>query len=379
MRKAAIILVAILLALGAGSQALSNALSGSQPALAASLSPFAAPAYERSAATLIRADAETNAIDVSEAQVPAQHAVDDSLLATEALAVLALASENVEQRKAILDSALAVSRRGRVLNSAALVLAAEDQDTELLLSTLNRTLLLYPSQQEAIVPLLVEQLSNEQLVPAFVEIFETEPDWGQEFFIRAASDPDLAGNLARVRLGLSPDTAVAYEANRAILRVLARTNRTQEAAQLFARIRSMDEVPVTTGSLGWENEFPPFQWDLYDRDGRFARRSMDGSSIAISARSGLGGLLGRRLIRIGDSTVVFQVEHTLDPGTFSQVRLTLECPETEQRWTDVLGPSPTMMRVDQPLDCEYAWLGIAARSSAGSSAISGEILDITIM
>lgn len=379
MRKAAIILVAILLALGAGSQALSSALANSQPALAATLSPFASPAYERSAATLIKADPQTNAIDVSEAQAPARNAVDDSLLATEALAVLALATDDPERRKAILNSALAVSRRGRVLNSASLVLAAEGQDTDLLLTTLNRTLLLYPSQQDAIVPLLVEQLSNEQLVPAFVEIFETEPEWGEEFFIRAASDPELAGNLAQVRLGLSPDTAVAYEANRAILRVLARTNRTQEAAALYARIRTMTETPVTTGSLGWDDEFPPFQWELYDRDGRFARRSMDGDSIAISARSGLGGLLGRRLIRLGDATVVFQVEHTLDPGSYSRIRLTLECPDTEQRWTDVLGPSPTMMRVDQTLDCEYAWLGIAARSTAGSSAISGEILDITIM
>lgn len=379
MRKAVIIVVALLLALGAGSQALSNALADKQPALAASLSPFAAPALERSAATLIKADAQTNAIDVTDAQVPARKAVDKSLLSTEALGVLAIASEDPERRKAILDAALALSRRGRVLNSAALVVAADTRDTDLLLATLNRTLLLYPSQQDAIVPLLVEQLSNERLVPAFVEIFETEPLWGEAFFIQAASDPDLASNLAQVRLGLSPDTAVAYEANRAILRLLARTNRIEEAAALFSRIRSMDNVPVANGSLGWEEEFPPFHWLFFDRDGRFARPSANHSSIAISVRRGYGGVLAQRLIRLGDATTVFQVEHTLGPESASRVRLTLECPGSEVRWSDSLGPSPTMMRVDRALDCEYAWLGIAARSNSGSSAISGEILDITIM
>jgi len=379
MRKAAIIIAASLLALGAGSQALSNALADNRPGLAAQLSPFASEPQEREAARLIEADAQTGAIDVSAAQAPAGQALASTLLATEALGVVALGQEDPQQRAAVMDAALALSRRGRVLNSAALVTAVESRDTDRLLATLNRTLLLYPSQKDAMIPLMVEQLANAQLVPAFVQILETEPEWGEDFLIQAASQVELAPNLARVRLSLPLDTAVPYEADRAILRTLARTGQLAEAGRLFARIRSLDEVAPARGSLGWDNEFPPFQWQFFDQGGRFARPATDGHSLMVTTRAGYGGLLARRLIRLGDTTTVFQVTHSLDIGSASRVRLTLECPDSEARWSDTLGPSPTMMRVDQPLDCDYVWLGIAARAPSGSSAISGEILDISVM
>ena len=95
-------------------------------------------------------------------------------------------------------------------------------------------------------------------------------------------------------------------------------------------------------------------------------------------RSGNGGLLARRLIRLPETTTVFQVSHTLDMRSASRVRLTLQCAEGEGRWSDALGPSPTMMRVDQALDCDYAWLGITARAPAGGP-LSGQITDITVM
>lgn len=379
MRKLAIITAACLLAIGAGSQALSNAMADSQPGLAARSSPFASQAYEEQATQLMKADAQTGAIDVAAALPPARKALDASLLATEALGVLALGQDDPQQRAAILDAALAASRRGRVLNSAALVAAVESGDTEGLLATLNRTLLLYPSQKDAMIPLMVEQLANESLVPAFVQILQTEPAWGGDFLLQAATQVELAPNLARMRLALPLDSAVPYEADRAILRTLARAGLLDEAGQLFARIRSMDEVPVARGSLGWDNEYPPFQWQFFDQAGRFARLSADGQSLMVSTRAGHGGLLARRLVRLGNASTVFQVTHSLDMGSASRVRLTLQCPDSEARWSDALGPSPTMMRVDQPLDCDYAWLDIVVRAPTGSSAISGEVLDISVM
>ncbi len=379
MRKFAIIAAASLLAMASASQALSNALADDNPALAASLSPYAAPALEKSAVALVTADPETNSVDFTASEPAARQAVDAGLLSTEALAILAMQGGDPQTGAAILEAAQAASRRGRVINSAALIAALEAEDNALLLAALNRTLLLYPSQQDTTVPLMVEQLANERLLPAFVDIFETEPLWGAQFFREAVLQPELADNIARVRLGLSPDTVVDYEADRAILRLLARTQKIDEAAQLFARIRSLDSVPVARGSLGWEDEYTPFHWQFYDQDNRFARKSTDGDSIMISTRGGYGGVLARRLIRLGDTTTVFQVEHTLDPSASGRVRLTLECPGSEQRWSDTLGPSPTMMRLDRDLGCEYAWLGIAARAPNGGDVISGQILDITIM
>ncbi|WP_120077629.1 hypothetical protein [Aurantiacibacter odishensis] len=378
VRKFAIVAVAAVLAVGSASQALSNVLADGQPALAVSLSLFAAPAFEQRAVAQVTADPDSNVVDFSAAIPAAQHAVGRELLATEALAVLAMGTQSAAERDAILDAALAASRRGRVLNSAALIAAVERRDDDQLLASLNRTLLLYPSQEEAMIPLLVDQLSNETLVLAFVQILNTGPEWGEQFFRQAAARDELVGNLSRVRLDMSPDASVELEADRAILRAMARTQRLDEAATLFARIRSLEAVPVSSGALGWEDVYTPFHWEFYEQPGAFARPTTDAEAILVSVRSGYGGPLGQRLIRLGEGTTVFEVEHSLDAGAAGRARLTLACPGGEMAWSDALGPSPTIMRVDQNVGCEFAWLGLTARAPSGSPAISGEILSISV-
>ncbi|WP_338242943.1 hypothetical protein [Aurantiacibacter hainanensis] len=379
MRNIVIIAVAALLAILAGSQALSNALASREPALAARLSPLAAEASEREAASLVSADTGALTIDVSAARGAASRALDRSLLSTEALAILALASPDPDRQAEIMEGALALSRRGRVLNSAAMMTYAETRQVDELLETLNRTLLIYPSQKEAMIPLLIEQLSNDGLVPAFVDLLATEPQWAEDFLVEAAVQDELADNLAAIRLALPRDTQVGYEADRSILRALARVRSYDTAAQLYARILGEESLPPVSGSLGWGNVYSPFHWDVYDRAGRFARVDSDGNALGLTVRSGNGGLLARRLIRLPETTTVFQVSHTLDVRSASHVRLTLQCAQGEGRWSDTLGPSPTMMRVDQELDCEYVWLGITARAPAGTVPLSGQITDITVM
>lgn len=379
MRKAAIMVAAFVLAMAAGAQALSNSLARQQPVIAAALSPYAAEAHEEAATALISADAQSGKIDVSGAEGHAARAAEAGLLSTEALAILALAQEDAYRREAIIDAAFAASRRGRVLNSAAMIAALEASDTDRLLTALNRTMLLYPSQREAMIPLMVQQLADKRMVPAFVQLLQTEPEWAEDFYIAAAREPDLAANIAQTRLSLPPGTTVAYEANRAILRALARAGQWDEAGALFARINDLDAVPPISGTLGWSDEYTPLEWEFFDRSGYFARRATDGDSITVMARGGNGGVIARRLVRLPETTTVFQVSHSLDMGSASRVRISLECPESNARWSDSLGPSPTMMRVDQALDCDYAWLRIMANAPAGAPVISGEILEITVM
>ncbi|WAT17580.1 hypothetical protein OZN62_11715 [Aurantiacibacter sp. MUD11] len=379
MRKIAILALATVLAIGSASQAFSNAVADSQPAIAAQLSPFAARPQQKLATSLIEAGAEDGSLDVSAALPHAEAALDNDLLATEALAVMALAQDDPAARNTLVDAALAVSRRGRVLNSAALVAATANGDTDTLLAALNRSLLLYPSQKEAMIPLLVEQLADDRMAPAFIPLLDTNPDWAEEFWVAVGAREELAQNAATVRLGLAPESAVSRESDRAILRLLSRTGRLQEAAQVYARLRGEQQLPAQTGSLGWQNTYVPFDWQFYDVGGRFARPASDGESLTISVRAGYGGVLARRLVRLDGSTSFFEVTHSLDPASTSRVRLTLECPDSDARWSDTFSRSPTGMRVDVPMPCEYAWLGIEARATAGSQNISGQILDIKRM
>ena len=379
MRRIAIIALAVVLALASGAQALSSALSDRQPELAAQLSPYAWRALEQQATDLVTADVEAEALDVSAAQAPAAAAVANNLLSTEALAILALAQDDAAQRDAMLDAALAATRRGRVLNSAAMFAAVDRSDSETLLAGLNRTLLLYPSQKETMIPVMVQQLADARMVPAFVTLLDSTPEWSENFFVLAAANDDLADNLGAVRLGLARGTAVTVESDRAVLRLLARNGRLDQAAAVYARMNGQDEVAAQTGPLGWENRFVPFEWQFYDQGGRFARPSTNGDALAINVRSGYGGPLARRLVRLEGNRPFFEVTHSLDSASASRMRLSLECPDSDVRWSNPMGPSPTGMRVDVALPCEYAWLTIEGRSPGGTPAISGELLQISIM
>lgn len=379
MRKTVIVLAAALLAIGAASQSLSNALIGSQPELAARLSPYAGRAEERRATELIEADLEQQSLDMAAAEPFAARAVAKDLLAGEALAVLAMSETDGARRQAILSAALGATRRGRVLNSAAMFAAVDAEDTDTLLTTLNRTLLLYPSQKEAMIPVMVEQLADPRMVPAFVTLLETSPDWAEEFYVQAAAQNALADNLGAVRLALPASTPVSQESDRAVLRQLARTGRIDQAAGVYARMRNVAEVPADNGTLGWADQYVPFEWQFFDQGGRFARPATDGSAVMLSVRSGFGGPLARRLIRLDGGSTFFEVNHSLDAASASRLRLSLECPDSDAGWSNPLGPSPTGMRVDVTLPCDYAWLTIEGRAAAGSPAISGELLDISIL
>lgn len=379
MRKTVIVPLAVVLAILSASQGLSNALTSSRPELAAQLSPFAGRADERRATSLIEADVEAQALDVEAAAPFAATAVQKDLLSGEALAILALAADDPARRDAIVSAALAATRRGRVLNSAAMFTAVEAEDTDTLLTTLNRTLLLYPSQKESMIPVMVEQLADRRMVPAFVTLLESSPAWAEEFYVQAAAQDALADNLGAVRLGVPQTTPVSRESERAVLRLLARTGRIDQAAAVYARMRDIDHVPADNGSLGWANEFVPFEWQFFDLAGRFARPATDGTAVMVSVRSGYGGLLARRLIRLDGGSTFFEVTHSLSAASASRMRLTLECPGSDVRWSNPLGPSPTGMRVDVAMPCDHAWLSLEGRATAGSPPISGELLNISIL
>jgi len=225
----------------------------------------------------------------------------------------------------------------------------------------------------------VQQLGDPRMVPGFVQLLRTAPAWAEAFYVQAAGDDALATNMAAVRLGLPENTPVSRESDRAVLRQLARNGLIDEAAQVYLRVLGSASPPPANGPLGWSTDYAPFDWQFYDQGGRFARPASDASALVVSVRAGYGGVLARRLVRLDGNSTFFEVTHTLDPASASHVRLTLECPNSDASWADTLGPSPTGMRVDVRLPCEYAWLSVDGRAPAEGQGISGQLLSIAIL
>ncbi len=384
MRKSAIGVFCLVLAVLAGGHAASNALASDNPQLAARLSPFAAPANQRLSTLTQRvvqgADGRT-VIDVGNALPFAAAAYRVDPLSGAALSILARSRQAGEERNAVLDAAARTTRRETLLQAALLERQVGSGNFDDAVATLDRTLTVRPQYTDQIMPPFVQALQDEAQLARFGEILESDPVWEPNFFRFASREPRLAGALGPLRIAQGNDEALDERTNRAIIHSLIEYGEFDAAMGVY-NLAGGTGLPPATGEwdLNWNTRFPPFDWGLQDSPGEYARID-DGTEMRIFLRRGRGGQLARRSFVMPSGVHSILIEHDIRPALRTEdMKLTLECEEGRRViFEGAFEASPTRFAIGQDgQPCEFYRLTISGRAWSSGDEVSGTISRIVI-
>ena len=296
----------------------------------------------------------------------------------EALAVLAMAQDNVGKKRAILTEASKLNRRSLSLQGLALQMHVEGENIPAAVATLDQILRVHPERSEEFFPVLAGALSKEEVIPSFVEILADEPPWQEGFLRFAALQPDAVRNAAKLRTQIASDDPIVSQ--QMITGLVAAGDLTAAREHyLFAK----KAHPREAGN--WSSEFPPFDWKFADTRDMRAQVSRDGAKVDLFVKSGNGGVVMERLLAPSQSAFSVEVDADIRPaGKDEDVRVQVTCAGS--------GAGSGTALLDMPLseqgsgfpvpapaaDCGDRKLAIYARAWRGQASMRGTIESITI-
>lgn len=379
----AIGLAAILSAIGAGAQAIGNALGARAPSLAHSLSHASPEPMIRLARANVRVPEDAAGIedlDFSAAQAPARAALERSLLAPLPLAVLAWDAPP-EERRRILAAAERINKRDSLLQAALLREYEVVGNSAALMATANNMMRVHPSSIARIAPTLVEMLADDSLVPEFADLLAQEPPWIDQFLIAASRQPELAENLADLRLSLVGRAQISSQVDRTLITNLVGREKLPEALAVYRASDGSAQRRAGDGpalSIDWANEYPPFDWNLANEYEAYMR-PREGGGVNVRVLPGQNLELGVRLLELPDSAAGIRVVHDIGPQErLENVSIEAVCVESgDTLAARSFARSPFELSFDDnAAACTAIRLEIAARTWSTGGRIEGAITSL---
>jgi len=379
VRLGASITLGLVLAVAFGAQSAGIALTKKAPETAIAAFPLNGLAYENIASAIFLATTEATGSPEEGAQAARLWAFEAyrlEPLVPKAHAILALAEDDPEKRKQILDAALALNRREPRLQAVVLQQQVADADYPAAIASLDRILRVKPSQYSELFPFLINVFAQEGAIEEFAKILDGSSEWHGRFFRFAASQPSALSNLAELRGQMSFNDEIT---DQTLLRSLVREGEVATAYSLYQRIADAD----ATNAVGaWSNDYPPFDWSLTDEAGLRAQPSLSGKELEISVRPGKGGVVARRLIRALKRPFSIVVEHDIDSQQALQdIDVLVKCAgQTSAILEANLVRQGNGYRIDNlPSDCAFIEISLAARAWSGRSALNENIEAVDVV
>lgn len=376
--RIAAILVALVIGVVAGGNALSNASASSNPQQAAALSPYSSEAYRALALASITAAPDQMSVNTTQAVPFAREAYQRNGLDTEAAAILAMSQDTQEKRNASLGAINALSRRGRLLNFGLMQDAMAREDSDDALAALDRLMLLYTNVRSQLIPAMADYLRDERTFPAMAQILRNDPEWADSLFVSRGGGPETLANMARLRLELADSLTLDRATDRRLLQNLVTAGEWEQAFALY----SMLEGPAGTqgevsSEIDWAAEFAPFEWQLADDRAFHARVDRQGTSLDVRIDAGEGGDFATRMVPrpAGMSSLV--IEHTMEPiAQLSDMSVKVTCVESGVELVDAeFSVSPMQVQLaDDP--CEWVQIVVGGRAWSGRRGLAGELLGV---
>lgn len=375
-------LLGIALAFGLAAQAAGIALTRKAPETALSLFPLNGLAEEKIATFAFVAAQEGLAADENEtstAEEWARAAYRGEPLSPEAHAILALSEEDENVRSRILSLASNLNRRDPRLQAAILQEQVTTQDYQGAIATLDRILRVRPSRTDELLPALLPVFVREGAVDEFASILDGTSPWHEGFLGRAVKEPAALPNLLKLRKLVNFDDP---ELDRALLKNLVAEGELENAYSFYTLLVDGDPLRDSSGEIGWESAFPPFDWEFSDRAGFRAQASRDASELEIAVRPGEGGVVARRIIIAPDTPFVLRVKQNgVSPQSLQDIDISLRCGGA----SGVSLLDRSLARQDGgfeveslPDSCSFVQIRIKARAWSGRSALNARIDSISI-
>lgn len=367
--------VALVLAAALLAQAISGALARRQPALAANLPVPNGAAYEQ-LAMVIHTAAAIKGMDQREAAEQARplamRALARDPLSPRAIAIVALAAEGREARRAILEAGTALNRRDLLLQGLMLEDRVARDDYRGTIETLDAMLRVHPEQRKLLFPLLLQALAQKPAVPEFARMLDGSSDWHIMFLRHAAGQPELLANLGALRLNSRLEDR-AFD--QLLVMGLVGQGELDLAYRVYSRATGRRIGALGPGPIEWSSELPPFDWQFAGEQGmRVYPRSEDGQ-IELYVRGGKGGVIARKLIRNPRGDFAIRVNHNIAPANaIEDVRLRLRCPNGPWLFDRPFTEGATTFAIDlPPVNCNFLMLEIHARAWSGQPPVQGTI------
>ena len=379
VRLGVAITLGLVLAAVLGAQSAGIALTKKAPDTAIAAFPLNGLAYENIASAVFLATTEATGSPEEGAKAARPWALEAfrlEPLVPKAHAILALAEDDPEKRKQILDAALALNRREPRLQAVVLQQQVADANYPAAIASLDRILRVKPSQYNELFPVLINVFAQEGATDEFAKILDGSSEWHGRFFRFAASQPSALRNMAELRRKMSFDDEVT---DRALLRSLVREGDVATAYSLYQRIAGAD----ATDAVGaWSSDYPPFDWSLTDEAGLRAQPSLTGKGLEISVKPGKGGVVARRLIRAPATPFAIAVDHTIErQQALQDIDITVRCAgQSDEILNANLVRQNDGYRIDSlPDECNFIEIGLEARAWSGRSAVNEEIEAIRVV
>jgi hypothetical protein len=287
------------------------------------------------------------------------------------LAFIADADDNRPRARRLMTVASHLTRRDLATNAwlGQDYARLGDEDNALLAS--DQALRSSERAQELILPVLLDYLRNDEVVPPVVELLSQEPLWQDAFWASAPRFSASLGNLARVREAVARDgIKVRPEYDRTLVSELANHGHLASAERLVhllaADDRADDEV-IRNGEFDTVTAFEPFGWELFFDSSLSTDLSQSQGVLRVSTFADGGGRAARQAVSLPRDVYTLIVKaDEWDQLDERALYVRLDCAEVRNP------PATTPIAIDRPslsvtfrkpqANCTYYWLTIFARS-----------------
>lgn len=373
------ITLGLVLAAALGVQSAGIALTKKAPDTAIAAFPLNGLAYENIASAIFLATTEATGSPEEGARAARPWALEAyrlEPLVPKAHAILALAEDDPEKRRQILDAAWALNRREPRLQAVVLQQQVADADYPAAIASLDRILRVKPSQYNELFPVLINVFAQEGAIDEFAKILDGSSEWHGRFFGFAARQPAALRNLAELRGQMSFDDEVT---DQTLLRSLVGEGDVATAYSLYQRLADAD---ATGAAVAWSNDYPPFDWSLTDEAGLRAQPSLSGKELEISVKPGKGGVVARRLMRAPERPFSIIVKHSIhSQQALQDIDVVVKCAgQSGAIFEANLVRQGNGYRIDNlPSDCAFIEIAIAARAWSGRAALNENIEAVDVV
>lgn len=380
---------AVALGIYAGSAALGGITKKRAPDIAAQAFPTNGFSYQELAEDAVQAEIVENGgalpSDVKGSTLTlARDAFRTEPTASNAVTILALSAKGAKKRK-LMQKAVALSRRNSLSIAWMILDSGERNDLDDLLSFYDVNLRVSSASKDALIPVMVQALSDDRFLPAFQSMLLRNPPWATRFWGNISAHPPSLPNAARLRTSLIGRELSHVQYNdSSLIGNLVRYRQYEQAEDLYRMLSGhQDENSVVdAGSLNQPPTFLPFDWQVIS-DGDYASNiDVQRGTLDVNAVGGSSGVLARRIIKLPQTSLVLSADIDASDGNGALVEVRISCFDvkvSKQEMTIRLKTGKNEVVLPSlESECVFHWFAISGDFPSGFDQYNLSIKNISL-